>query len=184
MRRGQNKTTSPSSQSLLSNAFELREEDLFALFSEQLPDSMYLLDLDDQDVPGKIIYTNDAACRIHGYPREEMIGRSINELDKEDEARKSDSRLDKLRSGEVLTFEEERRRKDGTPFPVEVTARTVEWKGRRVAFAIDRDISDRKQTEDALQSSEFQFDNLITASERQARERALLDRVRTILADE
>ena len=88
---------------------------------------MYLLDLDDQDVPGKIIYTNDAACRIHGYTREEMIGRSINELDKEDEARKSDSRLDKLRSGEVLTFEEERRRMDGTPFPVEVTARMVEW---------------------------------------------------------
>ena len=184
MRQEQNKTTSPSSQSLLSNAFELREEDLFGLFSEQLPDSMYLLDLDDQDVPGKIIYTNDAACRIHGYTREEMIGRSINELDKEDEARKSDSRLDKLRSGEVLTFEEERRRKDGTPFPVEVTARMVEWKGRRVAFAIDRDISDRKQTEDALQSSEFQFDNLITASERQAQEMALLDRVRTILAKE
>ena len=82
MRQEQNKTTSPSSQSLLSNAFELREEDLFGLFSEQLPDSMYLLDLDDQDVPGKIIYTNDAACRIHGYTREEMIGRSINELDK------------------------------------------------------------------------------------------------------
>lgn len=184
MRQEQNKTTSSSSQSLLSNTFELREEDLFGLFSEQLPDSMYLLDLDDQDVPGKIIYTNDAACRIHGYTREEMIGRSINELDKEDEARKSDSRLDKLRSGEVLTFEEERRRMDGTPFPVEVTARMVEWKGRRVAFTIDRDISDRKQTEDALQSSEFQFDNLITASERQAREMALLDRVRTILAKE
>ena len=113
MRQEQNNTTSPSSQSLLSNTFELREEDLFGLFSEQLPDSMYLLDLDDQDVPGKIIYTNDAACRIHGYTREEMIGRSINELDKEDEARKSDSRLDKLRSGEVLTFEEERRRSDG-----------------------------------------------------------------------
>ena len=55
MRQEQNKTTSPSSQSLLSNTFELREEDLFGLFSEQLPDSMYLLDLDDQDVPGKII---------------------------------------------------------------------------------------------------------------------------------
>ncbi len=116
MRRGQNKTTSPSSQSLLSNAFELREEDLFALFSEQLPDSMYLLDLDDQDVPGKIIYTNDAACRPIGTRAKIMIGRSINELDKEDEARKSDSRLDKLRSGEVLTFEVERRRKDGTSF--------------------------------------------------------------------
>ena len=66
MRQEQNNTTSPSSQSLLSNTFELREEDLFGLFSEQLPDSMYLLDLDDQDVPGKIIYTTDAACRPIG----------------------------------------------------------------------------------------------------------------------
>ena len=47
---GKNRTTSPSSQSLLSNAFELREEDLFDLFSEQLPDSMYLVAKIEGDV--------------------------------------------------------------------------------------------------------------------------------------
>ena len=185
MRQEQNNLPSPSSHTLLSNTFELREEALFRLFSEQMSDSMYLLDLDDPDVPGKIIYTNDAACHSHGYTRDEIIGRSIIELDEVDASLKSTPNLEKLRAGAVLTFESERRRrKDGSPFPVEVTARMVEWKGHRVAFAIDRDISDRKQTEDALQSSEFQFDNLITASGRQAEELALLDRVHTVLAKE
>lgn len=182
--RQEKSSPSSSNHPLLSNTFELREEALFRLFSEQLPDAMYLLDLDDPNIPGKIIYTNEAACRVHGCSREEMIGRSINDLDEPDIAQHTNTRLEKLRSGEALTFEGERRRKDGTPFPVEITARMIEWKNRRMAFAIDHDISDRRQTENALLSSEFQFDNLISASERQAQELALLDRVRTVLAGE
>ena len=49
------------------------------------------------------------------------------------------------------------RKKDGTVFPVEISASHLTWKGRPIHIAAIRDITERKKTEDALQESEVQY---------------------------
>jgi len=48
-------------------------------------------------------------------------------------------------------------RKDGTPFPVEISIRIIEVEGKKFYQAIIRDITKRKQVEEKLQESEERF---------------------------
>jgi diguanylate cyclase (GGDEF)-like protein/PAS domain S-box-containing protein len=50
--------------------------------------------------------------------------------------------------------------KDGTVFPVEIFARMVPYQGRIVRVSVLRDITERKQAEDALRESERKFRTL------------------------
>ena len=162
----------------------LIDDSVFTLISEQMPDALFLLDLDDPETPGKIVYANEIACQIHGYTRNELLGRSIGDLDDEHTVAHVKPRLETLLTGVTLNFEGGHKRKDGSLFPVEVTARLVVWQGRRFVLALDRDISERKQAQEALQLSENQYRMLFSASERQSLELALVDRVRTVLSRE
>jgi two-component system sensor kinase FixL len=129
-----------------------RSEALFRAMSEQMPDSLFLLDLDAPDVPAKIIYANEAASHMHGYTLEEMVGRPIAFLDDPATAEKVPGNIERLLAGEIVVFEGTHCRKDGSVFPVEVTSRMIDYGGRKVALAIDRDITEHKQAEAALQA--------------------------------
>jgi len=118
----------------------LAEEKFEKLFS-QAADSIFVLDIDDPEVPGKIIEANSRACEIHGYTREEMIGRSIRDIDTPESAEKAQERIARIRKGERLVFDVRHRRKDGSTFPIEVTAQALEIGGRRLAMAIDHELT-------------------------------------------
>ncbi|MCR4408182.1 MAG: PAS domain S-box protein [Anaerolineae bacterium] len=141
-----------------------KSEALFRAISEQIPDSLFLLALDDPDVHVKIIYANEAASAMHGYPLEEILGRSIAFLNDSVTTEKMPERVERLLAGETLVFEGVHRRKDGTVFPVEVTSRMIDYGGRKVAVALDRDISERKRAEEALRLKVEQLDALNRAS--------------------
>jgi PAS domain S-box-containing protein len=159
-------------------------ETIFQAISEQMPDALFLLDPDDPERRGKILYANEAACRMHGYTRAEMTALSLADLNDSATLQQMKSRLEKLSVGETLSFEGTHRRKNGSHFPVEVIVRAIRWNGRRVVFTMDRDISDRRQAQEALRLSEYQYRMLFSATERQAQELALVDRVRTVLSKE
>ncbi len=126
----------------------LREsEALFRAFSEQMPDALLLLDLDDEEVPGRILYANAAAACMHGMTHDEIVGISIGNLDAPDTAKHIDGRLARLRNGETIYFEGEHVRKDGSIFPVDVVARRIDALGGNKILAIDRDITERRKVE-------------------------------------
>ncbi len=127
----------------------LREsEALFRAFAEQMPDSLLLLDLDDPQTPGRILYANPAAARMHGMRLEEIVGIPITKLDTLDTAQHAAERIHRMRKGETIYFEGEHRRKDGSVFPVDVVARAIPALGGNKVLAIDRDITERRKAEE------------------------------------
>lgn len=105
-----------------------------------------------------IVDCNESACRMNGYTREELIGQSIDllNLTPGDDAEGADY-LERVRATGVLHLETFHRRKDGTLFPVEVSTSLIALGERELLLGIDRDITDRKQAEEAWRLSEERF---------------------------
>ena len=120
---------------------------------ELSPDAFFQADLD-----ARFTDVNQAACRLLGYERDELIGKTIFDIiPVEDANRLRAVRTDLLRPGQVNTAEWTQKRKDGTLVRVEVSSNILP-EGRWQAFA--RDISERKRAEEALQASEREFREL------------------------
>ncbi len=139
----------------------LRENsELLRVLFESCPDAVLLLDVET----GIILDCNEAACRMNGYERHELVGQSISMLNVEDG---DNSHLDDQLQGmdyiaylyqyRQLKFETLHRHKDGTIFPIEVATNLITVDGRDILLGIDRDISDRKAAELALRASEARY---------------------------
>jgi PAS domain S-box-containing protein len=105
----------------------------------------------------KIIEANDKAFETYQFTREEFIGMNVSKL----RANISfDNLLENLKiiddSGHS-TFETVHRRKDGTTFPIETSARMVDIEGVKYYQSISRDITERKKVEESLRESEERF---------------------------
>ena len=117
---------------------------------ELAPDGFFQADLE-----ARLTDVNQAACRLLGYSREELIGKTIFDITPvEDTGRLMAIRADLLVPGRVNISDWTKRRKDGTLVPVEVSSNILP-DGRWQAFV--RDISERKRVERTLQESEERF---------------------------
>ena len=118
----------------------------FRQIFDSAPDAVFLIAAEGED-QGRIVAANKAAEHMHGYDAGELKGKSIRELDAPDAAREVSARLKRLAKGEVLRFEINHVHKDGSIFPVEVTASRIQIDGRPYVLAFDRDVSERKRAE-------------------------------------
>ncbi len=135
---------------------ELRAtEERFRELVEQASDGIFVSDLD-----GRYIEVNGAACRMSGYARKEILGKTILDLLPTEDAERLSRSRDGLLRGDVDVGEWRLRRRDGTFLPVEVSAKILP-DGRWQAFV--RDISMRKHAERQLRESEEQV-RLLLAS--------------------
>ena len=89
----------------------------------------------------------------------------IGELDGPADAAHVPGRLDRMMAGETIIFEVTHRRKDGSEFPVEVSARVVEFEGRKCILAFDRDITARRRAQAALHESETRWQFALKAAD-------------------
>ncbi len=135
---------------------KLSEEKFRELF-EQAGDYAFILNPSDQG--GLVIMdANEAACKIHGYTRDELVGMSMTELDPGLSKERISERIQRLLSGETLKFETVHYRKDGTSFPLEVWTKAVKITGRPLfIFSTERDITERKKAEEEKLSLEEQL---------------------------
>lgn len=109
---------------------------------------------------GRILSWNQAAERMYGYSAEEMIGESMMLVVPDDRVAELEGFMAALRRGErVRSHETVRLRKDGSRFPVSLTLSPIlDGEGHIMgASATGRDISRRRELEDALQRSEQQY---------------------------
>jgi len=112
---------------------------------------------------GVVMSWNGGATKLYGYSSEEMIGSSIAELVPPDRADDLRQFLERVRRGEsISTHETYRIRKDGRRLEVSLSLSPVFDATRQITglASIARDITQRKQAEQALASSEEKFRQL------------------------
>ena len=136
-----------------------RSETLYTALFQGAGDAILLLEAEGE-AAGTIATANRAAADMHGYSLSELVGMRIGQLDSPEEAVHVPRRIKSLMNGERLKEEIQHQRKDGSVFPVEITAGLVELDGRKYILAVDRDISDRRKAEGALRASEDRFREL------------------------
>ncbi|MEL7313733.1 MAG: PAS domain S-box protein, partial [Cyanobacteria bacterium J06559_3] len=122
----------------------LREsEQRFRTLVEQATDALYVV-----DPSGRFLDVNQEACQTLGYNREELLKLAVPDI-------QTVVPMDELVcDGRVtlehpITKEGMHQRKDGSQFPVEVRLGRIEIGGRTVLLALARDITARKQMEQA-----------------------------------
>ncbi|HEY5528610.1 MAG TPA: ATP-binding protein, partial [Thermoleophilia bacterium] len=98
-----------------------------------------------------------SSCRRHGYSRDEMLTKTIFDLDPTTTPETWPKVFGALKGRGSMTFESLHRTRDGELFPVEVSANFVESSGEELVFGFARDITDRKRAEEALKESEQQL---------------------------
>lgn len=138
-----------------------QQEKWRALF-EYAPDACYL-----HDLQGTFVEGNLAAEELIGYDRRELIGKSfvqLNLLDQESLVRAA-ARMAKNAKGEAPAPEEfVIHRKDGSKRTAEIRTYPVDVHGERLVLGIARDVSARKEAEEALRESEERFRSIIENS--------------------
>jgi PAS domain S-box-containing protein len=123
------------------------EEKYRALFTAE-SDGIFVVDKET----GTIIDCNDAVTSMYGYQKDEMIGRPNTAISAEPGATRA-------ATSALPGFIPERhhKKKDGSVFPVEITANAISINGRDVIVAAVRDITERKRAEDALRQANRQL---------------------------
>ncbi|MCB9879506.1 MAG: PAS domain S-box protein [Planctomycetes bacterium] len=128
------------------------------------PDAAFLLVGDGDDV-GRILDANQAAADQHGYARNQLIGMSIGELDAPQERHLVRERIARLREHGHVSFTVQHLRRDGTTFPVDVSARMATIDGRPCVVTFNRDATQREHFVSELHEQQVRLDLAMRASQ-------------------
>jgi PAS domain S-box-containing protein len=137
--------------SLARFAGELRKaEEKFRSLLEAAPDAMIIVDAN-----GSIVLVNVQAEKLFGYPRNELLGQSVEMLLPERQRhRHVGHRAEYLSGPEARSMGPELDlyglRKDGTEFPIETRLGPIATEDGILVSSATRDITDRKRVETAL----------------------------------
>jgi len=119
-------------------------EELKKLF-QTVTDAIMLFDAETR----QFINVNEAALSLYGYSREEFLKLRHQNITEEPE--NSDTSIRQTLEGKLVRIPVRyHKKKDGTIFPVEITASTFTMRNRKVVCGVIRDITERKRAEDAL----------------------------------
>jgi PAS domain S-box-containing protein len=116
------------------------------------------------DKTGQIIDVNRKSCQSLGYTREELLSKNIEDIDPTANQERNSELWKATLAGESYTFESHQVRKDGNSIPVEVTLGSVHLPDGSAILGIVRDITERKQSEEALRESEEKYRTLVLYS--------------------
>jgi len=146
----------------LHGALQRQTRYLDELF-ELAPDAIVLTELN----PSRIVRVNREFTRMFGYTAEEAVGRSLRELIAPGGLTAEYARnADAIAAGDKVDLDLVRVRKDGTRLHVHFTSAQIKTEdGKRAAYLIYRDITERKLAEEALRRSQQGYELAMEAAQ-------------------
>jgi two-component system sensor histidine kinase/response regulator len=113
------------------------------------------------------VEVGEAACRLLGYPREELLGRSLAAIQAELSPDRLRTLCDRLLRDGGGCFEARHRCRDGRILDVQVTVRPVELQGRRYLLGIWRDVTEQRQAKQELEQYRLHLEELVARRTRE-----------------
>jgi PAS domain S-box-containing protein len=139
----------------------LQSEKRYRTIIESIEDGYFEVDL-----AGTFTFVNEAQCRSAGTPREQLLGKNNRAYTTEEEAKKLYQLFSGIyKTGEPVTgFDFEYRKRDGTMAFNEMSVSLIrDSEGKPVGFrGISRDVTARRQMEEALRETTNYLDSLIS----------------------
>jgi PAS domain S-box-containing protein len=110
---------------------------------------------------GIIIEVNDAMCKIFGYTREYVLGKSLLEFSSPEMIDRVRERIDVGIEGR---FETTALRADGTKIVLETFAKPFIFRGKAVRMVTNRDVTEKRLAEDDLRESESRYRSVLQSA--------------------
>ncbi len=148
-----------SERKKIEETLRASEERYRSLF-EQAGDYIIVLELPKAGVP-TIRDANTAALKVHGYSREEMVGKPISLIDPNTNDESTKRLLNRVSTGQVVSFEVTHRRRDGTYFNAEVVSKAIKLGAETWLLSIERDVTERQKAQEKLRQSDLIFEKLL-----------------------
>ncbi len=131
---------------------------LYRTIFEQSPDGILII-----DTCGKIVDFNEAAHVQLGYSRDEFRGLSLADIDPDETPEQIRVRIEEVLVKGKAEFEVRHKAKDGGVRDVNVITKVIEVQDGTFFLTIWRDITERKQTEEALRAHRLNLEELVEA---------------------
>jgi PAS domain S-box-containing protein len=132
---------------------QLREsEEKYRELINGMNDTAWVIDFD-----ANFIDVNDAAVKVLGYSREELLSMGPTDIDSSLSREQIRDLVKRMPADQVQVFETAHTTKDGKKIPVEISSSLVTYQGKQAVLSIARNITERKKTEENLRVSEERF---------------------------
>ncbi|MEM3051468.1 MAG: PAS domain S-box protein [Candidatus Bathyarchaeia archaeon] len=132
---------------------QIREsEEKYRELINQMNDTVWVIDLN-----GKFIDVNDAAVRVLGYTRNELLKMGPVDIDSSLTKKQILNLIRNMPADHIQVFETTHTTKDGKKIPVEISSSFVTYQGKQAILSIARDITERKKSEAKLLASEKKY---------------------------
>ena len=125
----------------------LREsEEKYRRLFDTVPDAIMMFDAETK----RFVDANEAALQLYGYTREEFLARSQSDITAQPGGSLAAIERTLARDLPRIPFHYHTKR-DGTLFPVEISAGAFAMSGRQVLCGVMRDITERQQAEEDIE---------------------------------
>jgi PAS domain S-box-containing protein len=150
------------SSEIISNSLErieaekmlIKSEEQYRTLFESNNDGIYLFGIDDKQNPTRILNVNAMACQRLGYEKDEILHRSILDIELPSSKSPLAQKIKTLFEKKNLLVESVFETKSGEHYPVEIKVHLIQLDGKPMAIAIERDITERKRIEEEVQKSQ------------------------------
>ncbi len=129
-----------------------KKEKRIQLLGEMLDIAPVLIMIHDTE--GGFHFTNQMAAQAHGYETaKDFLSINLHNLNVPESEALLAERFHVLAEKGEARFEVAHYRKDGSTFPIEIFAKSIEWEGQPAILSIGLDITERKMSETAVAHS-------------------------------
>ncbi len=137
------------------DALRMSEEKYRALING-MNDAAYVIDFD-----ANFVDVNDAAVKVLGYSREELLSMGPAGIDSSLSREQIRNLAKEMPADQVQIFETTHTTKDGKTIPVEISSSLVTYQGKQAILSIARDITERKRMQSELAEYSMGLERLV-----------------------
>jgi two-component system cell cycle sensor histidine kinase/response regulator CckA len=133
------------------------KEEQFRLLFNSSCDAILVHEFATGQLPGLFIEANEEACRRYGYSHAELLGMSPLDLDAPEGLAAIPLAMERLKANGRATWEGKHVTRDGRTIDVEIANVLFQFRGKQMAMASARDITERKRVQKEKYNLEAQL---------------------------